>query len=882
MKVTFQINYRTVWGEEVKVILPDGQLFPLRTNNGEFWRGTTELAEGWSVLTYQYAIFRDEYCVRKEWTGIGRRLEINPNYSHYILNDAWRDRPEDSYFYSSAFGPALDHYPSGTEGNYGSALLLKVRCPRLRQKDWVMAISGNQSCLGNWDMRQPVVMRPCGPNEWYVLLNASELTYPFEYKFLAWDTKNQREGEWIIGNNRQIYGLPLRQGEMLVMADDEVRFNLPAWKAAGVAIPVFSLRSEASYGVGDFGDLKRMIDWAEVTHQKIVQILPINDTTITHTWTDSYPYSSISIYAFHPMYVDLSQLPPLADEARRQDFERRRVELNALPQVDYEAVNSLKLEYLKEAFEQDNGATAQSEGYQKFVRENESWLFPYTIFCYLRDLYGTPNFNQWPKYQKYDAAEIHELANTNEACDKISRFYCYVQYLLHVQLLEASAYARSKGILLKGDIPIGVSPNSVEAWTEPHYFNLNGQAGAPPDPFSETGQNWGFPTYNWEVMEKDGYRWWKRRFRKMAEYFDAYRIDHILGFFRIWEIPSHSVQGLLGQFVPSLPMSVQEIESYGITALLTRPYIRKELLVRLFGDMTHEVEETFLCRLPADQYAIRPEFDTQRKVEAYFQGKNDERSVRLREGLYKLINNVLFIPDRKEPNMYHPRIAVQNDYVYECLTSHEKECFNRLYNHYYYERHNDFWYHEAMKKLPELCDSTRMLVCGEDLGMIPACVKGVMDELRILSLEIQRMPKDPALQFGDPIHYPYRSVCTISTHDMSTLRGWWHEDPQQTRDYYYYMLGGWGDYPSEAPGWLCEAIVMRHLFGNSMLCILSLQDWMSMDEELRYPDPDAERINVPANPKHYWRYRMHVTLEDLIKNQSFNEKVIAMIRDSGR
>ena len=882
MKVTFQINYRTVWGEEVKVILPDGQLFPLRTNNGEFWRGTTELAEGWSVLTYQYAIFRDEYCVRKEWTGIGRRLEINPNYSHYILNDAWRDRPEDSYFYSSAFGPALDHYPSGTEGNYGSALLLKVRCPRLRLKDWVMAISGNQPCLGNWDMRQPVVMRPCGPNEWYVLLDASELTYPFEYKFLAWDTKNQREGEWIIGNNRQIYGLPLRQGEMLVMADDEVRFNLPAWKAAGVAIPVFSLRSEASYGVGDFGDLKRMIDWAEVTHQKIVQILPINDTTITHTWTDSYPYSSISIYAFHPMYVDLSQLPPLADKARLQDFERRRVELNALPQVDYEAVNSLKLEYLKEAFEQDNGATAQSEGYQKFVRENESWLFPYTIFCYLRDLYGTPNFNQWPKYQKYDAAEIHELANTNEACDKTSRFYCYVQYLLHVQLLEASAYARSKGILLKGDIPIGVSPNSVEAWTEPHYFNLNGQAGAPPDPFSEAGQNWGLPTYNWEVMEKDGYRWWKRRFRKMAEYFDAYRIDHILGFFRIWEIPSHSVQGLLGQFVPSLPMSVQEIESYGITALLTRPYIRKELLVRLFGDMTHEVEETFLCRLPADQYAIRPEFDTQRKVEAYFQGKNDERSVRLREGLYKLINNVLFIPDRKEPNMYHPRIAVQNDYVYECLTSHEKECFNRLYNHYYYERHNDFWYHEAMKKLPELCDSTRMLVCGEDLGMIPACVKGVMDELRILSLEIQRMPKDPALQFGDPIHYPYRSVCTISTHDMSTLRGWWHEDPQQTRDYYYYMLGGWGDYPSEAPGWLCEAIVMRHLFGNSMLCILSLQDWMSMDEELRYPDPDAERINVPANPKHYWRYRMHVTLEDLIKNQSFNEKVIAMIRDSGR
>lgn len=888
MKISFQIPYHTHWGEDVRVLLSDDMVHPLHTRNGEIWRGCLELdtTTNPAELSYQYAIFQDDVCIRKEWNGVKRRLTINPAYARLILNDAWRDRPEDSYFYCSAFsGEEAPYYPSGTEVSLAKSILLKVRCPRFSHKNWKLAVSGNQRILGEWDMKAPKMMQPCGPNEWCILLDATGIRYPFEYKYLAWDTENNCEGEWICGNNRQISSLPLQEGDLLVISDDEVHFDLPAWKAAGVAIPVFSLRSEQSFGVGDFGDLKKMIDWAVLTGQKVVQILPINDTTITHTWTDSYPYNSISIYAFHPMYIDLNQLEALEDAGQRESFEQHRLELNALPQVDYEAVNQYKLKYLHLLFQQMGETLLESTGFRQFLKENKHWLVPYSVFCYLRDKYGTPVFRNWPEHQVYHEEVISRMAEEDTACRPIARFNYFLQYILHIQLRAASEYARSKGVLLKGDIPIGISPNSVEAWTEPHYFNLNGQAGAPPDPFSKTGQNWGFPTYNWDTMQQDGYKWWKKRFHKMAEYFDAYRIDHILGFFRIWEIPSHSVQGLLGQFVPALPMSAEEINRFGLffrKEAFTKPYITESILEAKFGELKEQVKQEYLFQITPYEYALRPEYNTQRQVEQHFLGKNDPQSNLLRNGLFELINNVLFVVDRKDPNLYHPRIAVQNEPVYESLTPSEKTAFDQLYTHYFYHRHNDFWYHEAMKKLPELTDSTRMLVCGEDLGMIPDCVKGVMDELRILSLEIQRMPKNPAETFGDPAHYPYRSVCTISTHDMSTLRGWWHEDANLTRRYFYDVLGGWGDYPIEAPGWLCDSIVLKHLLGNSMLCILSLQDWLSINEEVRYPDADAERINVPANPRHYWRYRMHITIEDLMQCTALNDCIRDMIGKSGR
>ena len=891
MKLTFRIEYRTAWGESIGVMLEGKENAPimLGTNDGIFWEGyieDTDAAAG-VPITYRYGVFLDGQCSRRE---SGTMAHIfcpgKKRNCHYILNDAWKDLPEASYLYSSAFSGnyELKQAPQSQATGNGD-ITFRALCPCLHHRKQVLAICGNHEKLGNWNASRAIVMEEIQANEWITTLPAEGLQFPLEFKFIAVNAENGEVEEWETGNNHQLYLNDLRKGEIFYTKETEIQFASMDRKIAGTAIPVFSLRSEGSYGVGDFGDLKKFIDWAEQTHQKAVQILPINDTTITGTWVDSYPYNSISIYAFHPMYIDLRQLGKLKDKEAAAAYEEKRLELNALPQIDYEGVNNAKREYIRLMFQQTGKKVLASAAFKKFFKENEHWLLPYAAFSHLRDQYGTPDFSQWPEHQTYDAKTIAAMCEPESECYENIAYYYYIQYNLHIQLLEAGSYARQKGIILKGDIPIGISRNSVEAWIEPYYFNMNGQAGAPPDAFSANGQNWGFPTYNWDVMEQDNYLWWQRRFRKMAEYFTAYRIDHILGFFRIWEIPSHSVHGLLGQFVPALPMGVEEIQNFGLNFqkdFMTKPFINEDILSRLFGEKAGFVKETFLQHSHDDIWEMRLEFDTQRKVEAWFTDKKDEESVEIREKIYTLISNVLFVPDRKNPSTYHPRITVQNDFIFERLNDQEKDAFNRLYNHYYYQRHNQFWYNEAMKKLPMLTQCTSMLVCGEDLGMVPDCVPWVMEQLQILSLEIQRMPKNPQHEFGHLWEYPRRSVCTISTHDMATLRGWWEEDMELTSRYYNHVLGNWGEVPATAPAEICEEIVRQHLYSPSLLAILAFQDWLSMDADIRYPDANAERINVPANPRHYWRYRMHLTIEELMKSKNFNEKLTSMINETGR
>jgi 4-alpha-glucanotransferase len=628
-----------------------------------------------------------------------------------------------------------------------------------------------------------------------------------------------------------------------------------------------------------------MIDFVSKTHQRVLQVLPINDTTITHTWTDSYPYSCISIFALHPQYADFSALPELKDEKKRKYYETLREELNQLPQIDYERVNNAKIDYLKELFAQEKDEVKKSAAFKAFFKETEQWLVPYAQYCYLRDKYGTADFTQWDAHQVWNEAERKNLSSPTSQAYKDVEFWYFVQYILNSQMLSVHEYAKEKRVILKGDIPIGVNRYGCDVWTEPRYFNLNGQAGAPPDDFSVNGQNWGFPTYNWDEMIKDGCAWWVRRFQNMSKFFDAYRIDHVLGFFRIWEIPVDAVHGLLGQFAPSLGMTADEIRSYGFNfqeKRFTEPFITDWVLDRMFGERADEVRKKYLDRLDDERYKMKPEFDTQRKVEKAFAGVSDQRELNLRDGLYALISDVLFVRDHRNPELYHPRISVQFDYIYESLYDNDKAAFNNLYNDYFYRRNNQFWYDEAMKKLPKLVQATRMLVCAEDLGMVPDCVPWVMNELKILSLELQSMPKDPKVRFGHLSRNPYRSVCTISSHDMPTLRQWWDEDMGRTQEYYNTMLYREGAAPHPLPGWLASDIIARHLASPSMLCVLSIQDWLAIDENLRLPDQNAERINIPANPRHYWRYRMHLNLEDLMENQEFTNIIIKLINESGR
>lgn len=890
MTVQFNIEYKAMFGEQIVVNIQteEGELkLPLETTDGERWACDWCVESPEKSYTYYYSVEREGRAVKTEWLMIKHQLEVNAKKAAaYTLYDHWKTMPEDAFLYSSAFTDCINHQvPQVMKPETGSKIVrLIVRAPQLRDGER-LGVLGADKALGAWDVQKILPMTQHTYNEWVADIDATHLEGShLEFKFVAFrNAKN--ELLWENSMNRTVDLPEMKAGELVSYELDQASFALYNRKLAGTQVPVFSLRTRKSAGIGDFGDLKTMIDFVASTGQKVLQLLPINDTTITHTWTDSYPYSCISVFAIHPQYADLHALPELKNAKARAEAEKTRAELNALDKIDYEKVNDFKINYLRQIFNQEGGKMMKTAEYKAFFQDTELWLVPYAQYSYLRDKNGTADFNQWPDHQVWDEAERKALADPKTAAYKNVAFFYFVQFVLDRQMQEAHEHAKTKGVILKGDIPIGVNRNGCDVWTEPKYFNLNGQAGAPPDDFSANGQNWGFPTYNWFEMLKDGCQWWNRRFKNMARYFDAYRIDHVLGFFRIWEIPVHSVHGLLGQFAPALAMSREEIESYGLhfqEDRFTRPFITDWVLDRVFHERAGEVKEKYLDRLDDERYQMKPEVDTQRKVEALFADATDEKELWLRDGLYALISDVLFVRDHTNPGVFHPRISAQLDFIYESLYDNDKAAFNRLYNDYFYRRNNQFWYQEAMKKLPKLVQATRMLVCAEDLGMVPDCVPWVMDELKILSLELQSMPKDPSVKFGHLSRNPYRSVCTISSHDMPTLRMWWDENVQRTQEYYNTMLYRQGPAPHPLPGWLASDIISRHLTSPSMLCILSIQDWLATDEALRLPDADAERINIPANPKHYWRYRMHLNIEDLAADKRFVQSITEMISQSGR
>jgi 4-alpha-glucanotransferase len=895
ISVSFHINFHTAWGEKVYI---SGSIPALGNWEAVLAREMNYIGDGnWHLqvdippdtgrIAYRYVVSANGRPLAEEWER-NHHLIVDNRFEAYTLYDYWQTRPAHLAFYTSAFTRSLFARPCcmDEKGVSGSRqLIIKLTAPCI-ERNRALAVAGNQACLGNWDPAKALMLRSDTFPEWHIALDIDAIQYPLEYKFLEMDADTHALACWEPGDNRVLHRIPPPgEKEAICVSCQYFHDYLPGWKTTGTVVPVFSLRSEGSFGVGDLRDLHLFVDWIKQTHQHIIQVLPVNDTTATHTRTDSYPYSAISVYALHPIYVSLLWMGKLADPGKASFFEEKQRELNRKPFVDYEAVMKHKMAYCRLFFEQEGKLLLETPGYKQFFADNAHWLIPYAAYSYFRDTYHTTDFSAWEGNSVYDKSRIDNLCNeTNEAWPELS-FTFFMQFVLHSQFKTVSAYAREKGVVLKGDLPIGVNRNSVEVWTEPHYFNHHGQAGAPPDDFSMTGQNWTFPTYNWDVMEKDGFAWWKKRFAKLSDYFDCFRIDHILGFFRIWEIPVDFVQGLCGHFSPALPLSKDEIEQYGLVfneARFTTAHINKQYLPGLFGDLADEVESSYLAQSSANHFVLKPFCDTQRKIEERFSGHTDERMLRVRDGLLSIANEALFLRDPYDKGRFHPRISASQSYIYHELDESARYAFDRLYWDFFYHRHNDFWKQQAFKRLTPLINSTQMLVCGEDLGMIPESVPEVMNTLQILSLEIERMPKAPEHEFTDLLHLPYLSVCTTSTHDMSPLRNWWKEDAAKTQRYYTNVLHLPGDAPGECTADIARRMIENHLNSPSILAIFPIQDWLATDDSVKQEDYGSERINVPANPTHYWRYRMHLTIEDLMKANSLNEIVVSMIVNSGR
>ena len=753
------------------------------------------------------------------------------------------------------------------------------------------------------------------------------------------------------------------------------------WRGSGVAVPVFSLRSYDSVGAGDFLDLKALVDVAAAAGLTVVQLLPVNDTTVHNMWWDSYPYSSVSVFALHPLYLRLQPLvaeaaqtagPAAADmfTSLRAEVEKAKAMLD-VKEVDYEATMRVKMSVTRRCFEATRESFLTSPELREFLEENGKWLKPYAVFRALSELFGTSEHWRWGVLAGGDtAATVDRLSSPGSEIYHVVALHYYLQYHLDTQLRTAAKYAAQRGIILKGDLPIGVDKASVDTWMYPDLFRMNTSTGAPPDDFDPNGQNWGFPTYNWDNMAKDGYAWWRGRMTHLERYFSAMRIDHVLGFFRIWELPASTRVGRMGRFRPSVPIRRHELDSRGLWFIdrLCDPHITSRLLSELFGNRAGEaagrfLEETGTCGHrdggTATTYRFKKEFRTEEGLlgsDAFKvrPGSPDwlvDETQALRKGMLQLQHNVCLLRDSEDSDAFYPRIEMEKTNSFRELEDWARDALSWLYEDYFYHRQNALWRENARRTLPALIGCTGQLVCGEDLGMVPSCVPPVLEELGILGLRIQRMPHDEG-EFGRPSRYPYETVCSPSCHDTTTTRAWYEADAARRGRYARNILGMTGDGhlassfpPPEAyraehieagsgsegkrrtsagsvgtdqlkgvhgdvggiewrrigtmgltgssvelqhpPPDKCEphvvrAIVRQHMASPSALAVFPVQDLLGLTKEYAERPAEEETINDPTNPKHYWRFRLHVRLEDMLANKAWLGDIRELVTEASR
>jgi 4-alpha-glucanotransferase len=904
MKIVFRLNFHTVSGQsmvlKLSTLMVDSgsrlnQVVPMRWLNERQWGAEIEIeGSGRIELEYSYQLRKEPYGVElDEWNGPRRSHADGKTTGALVLIDSWCsagtvDYALETQAFDADFAATrpMEELPPETGSDHTFHLHMAGVPAGL-----IPCLIGSVRELGNWGWHHAVPLRQTAPNQWSARVSLPA-DWHIAYKYGLFNPRLGCAVELELGENRLLAPHQAAPQQSTIIRDEAYSRN-PAslYRAAGVAIPVFSLRSPQGLGVGEFADLKGLADWAAGLGLKLIQILPINDTTSSHDWTDSYPYSAISVFALHPIYLRIDDLHWPMPKSFQEELRRTREALNHLAQVDYEQVMQAKGKLTRAIFQKHRQAILRDPGFLAFLEENRDWVLPYAVFCLKRDEFGTADFRQWGEWAEFSAGKIEALTTSDSPAWPEIAYHVWLQSELDRQLGAAVDHLHQRGIALKGDLPIGIDRQSVDAWSAPHLFKMDSQAGAPPDAFAVKGQNWGFPTYDWEVMRRDGYAWWRARFAKLSRYFDAYRIDHILGFFRIWQIPCNQVEGIMGYFDPAMPIELEEFATRGIAFdynRFCRPYIREHSLAERFGATEAEARANYLYDCGHGYFQLRDHVSDQRCIASHFATwvcHDPDVRVRmetLRDALMDCASEVLFfeVPG-SQATQFHPRCSLQATRSFQELDSDLKWRIDDLYVDYFYRRQEGFWEARGYEKLPVMRRASRMLLCGEDLGMVPDCVPGVLRELGILSLEIQRMPKASHVDFSNPADAPYLSVVSPSTHDMPTLRGWWREAPQLTADFAWQMFG-MAFPPLEMTGEIARNLILQHLRSPAMWAVFPLQDLLAIDETLRNPDVDAERINVPAIMPFKWQYRMHLPLEELAAADGFNSKLRHLLEATGR
>ncbi len=878
MLKTFHVNYKTGAGDSVLIQIRKSSDSPVEsfvmTDLGDGNRAYS--CHTGELFQYRYAVsMRDGLIEERHW-----RFSLNVSKDVDVY-DQWRSPQDgDDALSAPAFcravfaGDPKGVFPS--EPETGSVVLV-LNEPRIRKNEEIRVVSKQ---FINWHTERAMQMKRCDGNSWVLDLGTIPFMKEIEFKFCLWDTQNDCFKDFEFGSNRIVRPTP---GKTEVFVFNGYNYHQP-WRAAGVAVPVFSLRTSKGRGCGEFSDLKPLADWCEQAHLKVIQLLPINDTTAIRQWRDSYPYNAISIMALHPSYISVDEVYAYYGEKMCAMERENGLYLNDANFLDYNRTRDWKDRNLRILFARVIAQVQKDDKVKAYLADNASWLKDYAAFATLRDKFGTPDFHQWTEMEKHSRNEVDKMFDPKSEYFFEVMYRVFLQYHLELQLRDAIKYVHEKGVAIKGDLPIGINPHSVEAWTEPELFDFGMQAGAPPDFFSRDGQNWGFPTYRWDVMKKDGYKWWERRMQRMQMFFDVFRIDHILGFFRIWSIPYPFHSGLMGVFSPSLPLSANELKERGVSskpADLAWPVISEEFLHSQFSEYADRALR-FFDRQPDGTLRLKEGYFDPAKFDEWIENDvNQTVRDRIRTAINNTLHEVLLVSVKE--GEWQPRIMLEETDRYRRLLDSERDAIKAIYDDFFYNRHNEFWKQSAEEHLGALLDKCDMLVCGEDLGMIPASVPIVMQRKQILSLELQRMPKESWQRFGTPSYFPYLSVCATSSHDISGIRGWWEEDRADVDWFYHNMMHRQGETPRVAGQDIVTEIIKDNLKAPSMLCVNPIQDYAGMLDNMPHLLPFEERINVPSNADQHWQYRIPFRLDDLpTKYPDLARKVADAVDDSGR
>mmetsp|Transcript_2035 Transcript_2035/g.6011 ORF Transcript_2035/g.6011 Transcript_2035/m.6011 type:complete len:951 (+) Transcript_2035:491-3343(+) len=913
----FRVAYMTVWGQRL-VVCGDGKVLgnwdPFQGLRMSCHHQGDELVWEAQVSVPYVDSFSYRYVVVDEAPGVVkselrlRKVELHPELFHSAivgLWDEWQPGGDmEQMFSTSAFTDAIFQnremcqqpiQPSAPQIAPEPGMVViqfTVSCHRVFKEE-VVVVTGS-SHLGNWRQREALELTRTDKTTWQgeVKVPQGDLPIPYKYAILS-KNRNQfllepgesRMAAICTGESHHLEG----PTPVVLSRHDGFLRRADAWKGSGLAVPVFSLRTKRSVGVGEFRDIKALVDVCVKAGMRLAQLLPVNDTSVYMTQWDSYPYCSLSVHALHPQYLCLEELSDNIPEGIVKQINMARVELDH-KDIDYPAVMEAKRKTTQQIFDLEGEAVLKSEAFQAFWSLHKEWLKPYAVFCLLRDLFGTSEHWQWGKLAHPSQEDIDRLAAPGTVHYPSIQMSYYVQFHLHQQLLSASGYAAQHRVALKGDLPIGVDKRSVDTWLHPRLFRMNKSTGAPPDFFDPNGQNWGFPTYVWEEMAKDDYAWWRSRLSHMAQYFHAYRIDHILGFFRIWENPGSAVTAALGTFRPAVALSADELRGVGVWDFqrLVQPYVRLDLLRDIFGSSAEEVACKYFRDAGKGVLVFQERYGSEKDIDTIQPPAGSPPSVvegvfALKKGLMELWKNVVLLQDEEDKGKFYPRFGYSSTRSWAELDQFTRDALSGLCEDFFHGRQDALWERHALRTLPVIMGATRMLVFGEDLGFVPACVPPVLADLGLFGLRIQRM-ETPAegQKFVDMTKYPYMTVASPSCHDTTTIRGWWEEDSDQRATFFVEALEGRGPVPARCTPAIVRTIVRKHMESSSCWAVFPIQDILAMSPRYMTRPALEETINDPTNPKHYWRYRMHVNLEDVAADSSLMADLQAMLTATSR